>query len=176
MRKAVISVLIIVFVSLAAFMVFATIIKARGNRIRREKISHLPYFSFATLDNRSFSSSEIKNEPVLIVRFHPECEHCQYEITDLLNSDIPDSGVSIILISSAPPDTVRKFLDQFRLNDYPSVIPLLDTAWIFGDVFGYNSVPTNLIYDNRHDLIKVFAGEVKTETLMKYLSVSEQDR
>ncbi len=68
-----------------------------------------------------------------------------------------------------PPDTVRKFLSQFRLNDYPSVIPLLDTALVFGEIFGNNYVPANFIYDNRHKLVKVFSGEVKTETLFKYL-------
>jgi hypothetical protein len=175
MRKIVLSTVILVFVMASSFLIYGTVSKIQKHQITTEKISKLPFFSFLTINNKSFTSNEIKKGPVLIVRFHPECEHCQYEITELLNSDIPSSGINIILVSSAPRDSIRKFLDQFNLADYPSVIPLVDTSYFFGDVFGSDYVPSNYLYNKEHNLVKAIPGEVKTETILKYLLVGEQD-
>jgi hypothetical protein len=175
MRKIVLSTVILVFVMAASFLIYGTVSKIQKHQMTTEKISKLPFFSFSTLNNNSYNSSEIKKGPVLIVRFHPECEHCQYEITELLNSDIPSSGINIILVSSAPRDSISKFLGQFNLADYPSVIPLVDTSYIFGDIFGSDYVPSNYIYNKEHNLVKAISGEVKTETILKYLLFGEQD-
>ena len=176
MRKIVLIIMILVFAAAASLLTYGTVNKIQKHKRTVEKISKLPYFSFSTLNNKSFNSSDLKEGPVLIIRFHPECEHCQYEITGLLKSKIPSTDINIILISSATPDTIRKFLGRFNLADFPSVIPLVDTSYIFGDIFGSDFVPSNYIYNKEHNLVKAISGEVKTETILKYLLVCEQDK
>ena len=129
-----------------------------------------------TLNNVSFNSSDISKGPVLVIRFNPECEHCQYEITEILNSNIPVSGINVIMVSSADTDSIRKLFTKFDLSEFPSIIPLVDTSYIFGDIFGSDIVPSNYIYDKKLDLVKVLYGEVKMETIFKYLLGSEQDK
>jgi hypothetical protein len=107
------------------------------------------------------------------VRFHRECEHCQYEISELFKSNIPDYSATVILVSSDYPDSIRRFLSKFKYADYPSVIPLADTSFVFGDIFGSDIIPSNYIYNRDLDLIKVLSGEVKTETILKYLLSSD---
>jgi hypothetical protein len=173
MRKAILSVFISVFAISVLFLVAGILNKAQKHKQISEKISELPSFSFITLSNETFNSSEIKRGPVLLVRFHRECEHCQYEISELLKSSIPGCGANIILVSSDYPDSIRKFLNKFKYTDYPSVILLADTSYAFGDIFGSDIIPSNYIYNKDLDLVKVLSGEVKTETILKYLLSSE---
>jgi hypothetical protein len=74
------------------------------------------------------------------------------------------------MISSAPVDSISGFLDKFNYKNYASVIPLADTSYSFGGIFGNNIVPSNYIYNKELELVKVLNGEIKTETLIKYLA------
>ena len=173
MRKILFAIVIVVFALSATFLILGMINKVQKHKMLTEKIAKFPFFSFTTLTNESFNSSEIRKGPVLVIRFHPECEHCQYEISEILKSNIPESGIRVILVSSAHPDSIKTFLGQFNYNNYPFVIPLSDTSYTFGDIFGSDIVPSNYIYDKELELVKVLLGEFKTETILKYLQVSE---
>lgn len=176
MRKIILGVVIVIFVLSATFLILRMINKVQKHKQLAEKIARFPSFSFMTLTNETFNSSEIRKGPVLVIRFHPECEHCQYEISEILKSNIPASGACVILVSSADPDSIRKFISQFDLSDCPAIITLADTSYIFGDIFGSDIVPSNYIYNKELVLVKVLYGEVKTETILKYLKGSEKDK
>jgi hypothetical protein len=175
MRKIILSIVMLFFALSATLLVLGITDKIQKHRQISGKIQKLPSFSFMTLTDESFNSSDIMNGPVLVIRFHPECEHCRYEISEILKSNIPVSGTLVLMVSSANTDSIRKLLSQFDLSDYPAIIPLVDTSYIFGELFGNDKVPSNYIYDKKLDLVKVLYGEVKTGTLLKYLQISEQD-
>jgi hypothetical protein len=176
MRKIILAGVVMIFALSVSFLV-SGIIKKRQTQIEiAGKISKLPSFSFTTLEKGSFNSSEITSGPVLIVRFHPECEHCRYEIKEIFSSTIPASGVRVIMVSNADADSIKKMLLPYDLAEYPSVITLADTSYSFGEIFGSNMVPSSYIYDKDLELVKVLYGEVKTETILKYLKDSEQDK
>ncbi|MEI6049340.1 MAG: hypothetical protein WCS03_10620 [Bacteroidota bacterium] len=176
MRKIILGIVIVVFAVSATFLIFGMITKVQKKRQIAEKIKTLPSFSFITLTNESFNSSEIIKGPVLVVRFHPECEHCQYEISEILKSKIPVSGIRVIMVSSADTGSIINLLSPFNLSEYPSITTLVDTSYIFEDIFGSDIIPSNYIYDKELNLVKVLYGEVKTETIIKYLYGSEQDK
>lgn len=173
MRKLIQSVAVIAFTLILAILVSGVIRKKLDEKNINEKIASLPSFSFSALGRGEFNSSEIREGPVLIVRFHPECEHCQYEISQILKSDIPDLFSNTILISSAHPDSIRKFLNRFNYSDNPSVVALTDTSDSFRDIFGKDIVPSNYIYNKDLKLVKVLPGEVRTETIRKYILTRE---
>jgi hypothetical protein len=173
MRKIFLAGVIVIIVLFSLFFVSGIINKIQQRKQIIEKIARLPSFSFITLSNETFNSSEIQEGPLLIVRFHPECEHCKYEISEILKSNIPGSGIMVIMVSDAHPDSVKSFLNQFNISGFPSIIPLADTSYIFEDIFGSDIVPSNYIYNKELDLVKVLQGEVKAETILKYLQTSE---
>ena len=168
MRKLILIILLVAF-SMSLIMLFAGVSsKLLKEKRIEEKISVLPSFSFKTLSKDDFHSSEIKEGPLLIVRFHPDCEHCKYEISQIFNSDIPVFVSKALLISSDQPDSIYKFLEQFGSADYPSIIALADTSDSFSDIFGKDIVPSNYIYNKELKLVKVLFGEVKTETILRF--------
>ncbi len=173
MKKILFSVVILFFIISVTFMAKGIVKKSHARKMISEKIEKLPEVSFLSLSKQVFNSSTISEGPVLIVRFHPECEHCKYEISEVMKSDLPEICTKIILVSSAEPDSITSFLNLIDYRDSPSIITLLDTAWNFGDIFGADFIPSNYIYDKDLKLIKTFNGEVKTETIVKLILGSE---
>jgi peroxiredoxin len=173
MRKGVLSIVVIIAILSVLFLAIGTVRKVKKHDYIEKKISNLPAFSFITLSNETFNSSEIMAGPVLIVHFHPECEHCQYEISEILNSNIPELYKKVILISSAHPDSIRNFFKKFNLADLQFVIALADTSFKFEEIFGSGIVPSSYIYNKRLELLKVLHGEVKTDVLINSLGERE---
>ncbi|MBW6502584.1 MAG: redoxin domain-containing protein [Bacteroidales bacterium] len=152
-------------------------IVSKAGRVRRvsERIMRLPDFSFLTLDGAEFRSEDIERGPLLIVRFHPDCEHCHYEISELIRNQSDLSDGMILLISYAPADSIRKFLSLFSGFGSGKIIPLADPSFAFGEIFGTDVVPSNFIYDRDLNLVKVLYGEVKSETIIRYMR-NEEDQ
>jgi hypothetical protein len=173
MRKLMLGVLIVIFVSATSFLILGIVNKAQNRNLQYEMIKRLPAFSFMTLTNEMFNSSQISKGPVLVIRFHPDCEHCQYEISEIVRSNIPDTAILIIMVSSADSGRVKNYLDQFDISHHPGIIPLVDSNYSFGEIFGRDIVPSNYIYNKELNLVKVMYGEVKPETIIKYLEGSE---
>ncbi len=175
MRKTVGVIIAVVFAG--SVLLLLTGIVNKINRVRQasDKIKTFPAFSFLTLDNELFNSSDISHGPLLVVLFHPECEHCHYEISELMESSISLSGSTVMLVASAVPDSIRKFIGRFNNISNTGFFLLADTSCQFGDIFGSNVVPTNYIYDKDLKLVKVLHGEVKTETILKYLLSDAND-
>jgi hypothetical protein len=160
------------------FIVFSVLITGIYKKIKyytdaEKQISVLPIFSLPELNGTSFSTSEIDAGPVLIVRFHPECEHCRYELKEILNSKLVEKQNKVLLISNSSKENVSAFLSQFDINGRENIIPLLDTAFLLSDIFRKDVIPSNYIYDKELKLVKALYGEYKTETILKYLESSE---
>lgn len=173
MKKYIIISLITIFLLAVSFFAFGIIKKTKEKSLIEKRISKLPSFTFTSLDGISFTSDSITGGPILIVRFHPECEHCQYEISEILKSKIPESVNKVLLITSADRNMVIRFLDGFNISERQSVIPLLDTVLVFSEIFGDDIVPSNYIYNKDLELIKVLKGEYKIESILKYLEKVE---
>jgi thiol-disulfide isomerase/thioredoxin len=173
MSRIISGLIISIIVVTAALLVFGMTGKVRKNKELEQRVRKLPDLSFTTVNGVLFNSSEISSGPVLVVLFHPECEHCQYEISEIMKSGLPVSGTKIILISSAGRNTVKSFIEQFDVSAFPSVTTLIDTTLKFGRIFGNNTVPGNYLYNKDLDLIKAFNGEVKTETILRYFKDGE---
>jgi hypothetical protein len=173
MRKIILGFAILMVIFLTSFFVIGTVRKVQKQRLIEDKISRFPTFSFMTLSKKLFYSSEIKDGPILVVNFHPECEHCQFEISEIFKNNVPESFRNVFLISSAHPDSIRRFLDHFSYTEYQSVIPLVDTSYSFQEIFGKGSIPSSYIYSKKLKLIKAFHGELKTENILNLLLQGE---
>ena len=173
MKKLVLTSVIIVFVGLLSVILIGIYGKIKENKLVEEKISTLPHFSLPDLNGKIFSSSEIKKGPVLLVRFHPECEHCRYELNEIFNSGLTRKGVMVLLVSGAPENTVSGFMAQFDAGKTDSIITMTDTAWVLSDIFSRNVIPSSYIYDTDLKLVKSLYGEYKIETILKYLEAGE---
>lgn len=159
---------------LVILLIVGTIMKKNKADDIRQRISTLPDFTLPALDRSIFNSSEISEGPLLVMYFHPECEHCQFEISSLIKSNIPGSGAKILLISYEGGKKIRLFMQQFDIKNDSIFTVLSDTAFVFSELFRTDVIPTNFIYSENLRLVKTLKGETSIETLTKYLQSGNQ--
>lgn len=162
--------LTVALILLAVIMLTAGIIRKAGtaNEIA-ERIKTLPDFTFPNVNGDLFISSEITRGPLLVTYFHPECEHCQSEISSLFESNFLDGNIKVVLVSYADPGRIREFMDQFK-TEYDTMLWVLsDTLMDFREIFGTEIIPSNFIYDENLRLVRDLKGVIRTETILKQL-------
>jgi hypothetical protein len=165
--------IIILILSSLTYLMYGIIRKSGEKSTIERRISSLPDFSFVDLNGSGFYSRDIKEGPVLIVKFHPECEHCQYEVSEILNSKIPHSRTKVLFITNSSKENSIRFFSQFDKSKLVYSSILLDTAYIFSEIFGKDIVPSNYIYDTELKLKEVLYGEYKVDVLEKLLGIYE---
>jgi len=160
--------------ALVVLLIAGTITKKNKAENISDRISTLPEFTLPSMDGSIFNSSEISVGPLLVTYFDPECEHCQYEISSLVKSKIPGSGTRILLISYVSSKEIRSFMQQFNVNNDNVFTVLLDTTFIFSELFRTDVIPSNFIYNKDLKLVKTLRGETTIETITKYLQSGNQ--
>ena len=171
MRKIIFSSIIGIFIFLSIIMMLKILI----NYVHKEKITEniktLPEFYFYKPGTDSiYTNTDIEqNKATLIVHFHPECEHCRYEAKAISKQINDFEPYQLLFISHADAVQIETFAQEYKLTGHENIIFLEDKDMVFDDVFGKSGVPASFIYNKKGKLVKQFKGEVKVETLLKYL-------
>jgi thiol-disulfide isomerase/thioredoxin len=76
----------------------------------------LPNFSFYNLDSLSVSrASLVSGKPTLVIYFNSECEHCQYEATELVKNAPKLESSNVVLVSSEAISKIKAFYQKYNL-------------------------------------------------------------
>jgi peroxiredoxin len=174
MKKGLAKVVVTLIAVFVIILIAGTIRKKNKADDIRERISTLPDFTLPVIDGSIFNSSEISEGPLLVTYFHSECEHCQFEISSLIKSNIPGSGVKVLLISYEGCKKIKSFMQHFDVNNDSVFTVLSDTTFVFSELFRTEVIPTNFIYNEDLRLVKTLKGETTIETITKYLQSGNQ--
>jgi thiol-disulfide isomerase/thioredoxin len=166
-------VILFLVLALISLMIAGIIRKSKEGKLAKEKIETLPDFSFKTINDSIFSRNQIKDGPVLILFFNPECEHCQYQVQAVIKNREAISDVLVLMISNAGKEIVMDFIKSYNLIDFPRLVVLLDDTHSFDKFFGTETVPASFIYDKKLKLTKYFHGEATFETILGYLKKND---
>lgn len=170
MKKRIGKVLLVLVGGLLIFLTGGIITKKVKAEQAAEKIRILPVIVMKDIWGNSFTTDEISSGPLLITFFHPECDHCKYEISSLISTDLIDSQFTILLVSYAKVDDIQSFIQEIGNNDALNVQVLHDPDFRMSDMYRADVLPSNFIYDKELRLVKVFKGATKPETILKYLN------
>lgn len=114
------------------------------------------------------------NQPTVIIYFNPECEHCQYEATEIGRQ--PDRFAKANMILITPDDSTQRieaFADKYKLWQVDNLVILYDRKSQFRKYFGTSVFPSVFIYGKDKRLKKQFIGEVKMEAVLKIIDGNE---
>lgn len=107
--------------------------------------------------------------PTVVMYFHPECDHCQYEAAQLGNYPELLGRARIWLVSTEPDSALRAFARRYRLNGLPGVaVGRIEPRFAF-DSLGFRAVPHLLVYGPDGRLKKEFRGETRWEAIERAL-------
>ncbi len=134
-----------------------------------EKIKRLPDLVLTDIIGNSFRTDQIESGPLLITFFHPECDHCRYEISSLFSSGLLDNDLTVLFVSYADKSEIQSFAHLLGTPEMPNIHVFHDPDFILGDLFHADIMPSNYIYSDSLFLVKVLKGSTRPETILKYL-------
>lgn len=171
MKKIIKIVLFIILLLIVSYMLAIIVKKVKQKNALTEQIQSIPEFSFINVlnQNKYTNDSIAKEQACLIVYFNSECEHCQSEAEQISKQIYEIEDFQVLMISYESQETILAFREKHNLLS-PAITFLQDSESQFDEIFGRSPIPTSFIYNKKRDLVKQFKGEVKSETLLKYLA------
>lgn len=122
-----------------------------------------------TLADGSLIEARDLEEPMLLIFFQPDCDHCQNEAKQIRQKLDEFRDYKLYFISSHPMDVIRKFAADYKLNDQPNVHFGYATVESVLNNYGPISAPSVYIYSRDGRLVESFDGEVDVGVIIKYL-------
>lgn len=115
------------------------------------------------------TTTMIDGKPTLIILFNSDCEHCQYEASQLQKRHQEFARANVYLLTTETPIRAQSFAHTYGLDTLPMMHVGTLTPEEAYKVFGPTSVPHLFIYGPDGQLRKEYKGETKIEALTKYL-------
>lgn len=164
---------LVVFALLAtgSWLVTKTFQSYRMKKAATEKIQTLQHCCFESLHGRQTCLDGFNpNQPTVIIYFNPECEHCQYEATEIGRQPERFAKANMILITpDSSKEKIETFANSYRLWQVDNLVILYDHNFQFKKYFGTTVFPSVFIYGTDKRLLKQFIGEVKMEAVLKII-------
>lgn len=129
----------------------------------------MPKFNLFNLKGEQFSYKTNLLKSKIILYFNPECEHCEYEIKQILSKISMFKNTDIILISPVKLKLLNEFNKKYKLNLIDNILVLWDKKDLFQNLFGKAIFPTIIIYDRSNHLIKKQLGELNLDYIIKQI-------
>lgn len=170
MKKAIKPISLIIIFLLLGYMSSSIYTSNKENKATAERVKNIPPFSFNDLHGYTFKNTDLSlQQNCLLIYFHPNCEHCQYEASLFIPNMKELSSYQILMISSDSIQNIKKFEEDYHLNEMDNIVMLHDPNYDFEKIFGTKMIPTSFIYNKNQRLKKIFKGEVKIEAILKNL-------
>lgn len=170
MKKKLIIVIGLLAFSIGIFLIYNIIKKYNHNKMVASQKKILPGFQLYTQEEKPFSTKELQeHKPICIFYYNAECEHCQYEATQISKNINAFKNTQVLMVSTNVPKETAVFAKTYHL-DAAGFIWLYDKEYNFYKWFGRAITPSVYIYNAQRRLIKEYTGEVKVEAVTKYLS------
>ena len=169
MKKMIGRLLFAVMSGLLFFLISGIFIKKAKAEQAAERIKRLPDLVLNDIRGDTFRTDQIHSGPLLITFFHPDCDHCKYEISSFIGGGLLDYHLTVLLFSSADEDAIELFMQQLNISDSQSMHVFKDTNFELSELFGATIMPSNFLYNDSLQLVKVFKGSTRLEAILKYL-------
>lgn len=168
--KKIIARLIIILTLIGLFYMGINVLEKHYDNKRIEStIQKLPILSFYTTNQEPFIFENNPQKNTLIIYFHPECEHCQYEAKQISKHQSEFKDSHILMISPAQLNDIKQFQTDYQLGEISNLKILWDKGRMFETYFGKATFPTILIYNSNNEMLKKYKGEAKIEAILKHI-------
>jgi peroxiredoxin len=167
-KKVVILSIILLIVGLPVFLLYKTV---REKQQIKDAYNSIPDFKMTDLQGGIYTSQLLNNnKSTLFLFFDPDCENCREEFEQIKQYRDSLQDCNMVFVSILSRDDVQKFICEMNFQLSENMAFLLDSQAKLFCRMDVRIIPATLIYNRNSVLIKRYSGQVKAETLIKYLS------
>jgi thiol-disulfide isomerase/thioredoxin len=155
-----------IFSILFIFSVFT--VQAQTDSLPYQRFPDVPPFQLLGTDSSTIITKDnLKpGQPVLIMFFSPDCDHCQKQM-ELILKDIDSlKNVQIVLASFQPFEQIKEFSKKYNLADHQNIYIGRDTKYIMPPFYGIHKLPFLALYNSNGKLITTYQAGATGETLV----------
>jgi peroxiredoxin len=172
MKKLLKAILIAVISIIGGFLTYQTIKGYNEKKEAEKRIQTLPQAEFVSLTGKEVNLHDFDPEkPMVIVYFHPECDHCHSEAQEIGQNAAAFRHCQVVMVTSDDSlKRVENFCAEYHLWELNNIEVLHDPNNRFKKVFGKAVVPSVYIYDESWKLKRYFPGETKPEAIISEIN------
>lgn len=132
----------------------------------------LPDFDLLLVDSTTrLNTASIKEgQPIAILYFSPDCEHCQAETEGLLKHMSTMKDTRFYFVTIDPFERMQAFSGYYKLASYPNITVGKDEQFFFLRHFKDAVPPSVFLYDRQKRQCRAFLGQTSVDTLVKTIS------
>lgn len=129
----------------------------------------LPPVKLLMLDSSSHFTKDdyAKKKDVLIILFNPDCEHCQKETKEIVDSIDRFKNVQIVMATMMPFEKMTKFNEDYKLANYKNIVVGQDDHYFLPVFYKVSNLPYLALYDKKGNLITTFEGAVPIHEVLE---------
>ncbi|RYY13510.1 MAG: hypothetical protein EOO04_31760 [Chitinophagaceae bacterium] len=126
-------------------------------------------FEITTITNQEFKSFQVKrNEPVIIMYFSPECDHCRDLTKEIVKNIKLISTKPLYMITYFPIAEVKKFANDLSLQKYPSIkVGTEGMKLIVQKHYNIRNFPFVVLYNKSGKMVKMFREQAPAADIIK---------
>jgi len=135
-------------------------------------IGHLPSLDLLLSDSLThINTMDVKGgNPVVLLYFSPDCDHCQKETKSILHHMDSLNNVKFYFITNDSLDRIRIFRSAFHLDKYSNITVGWDNQYLFLRQFKDAAPPYLVIYDSKLRQIGILNGEVEADKIVTLIN------
>lgn len=173
MKKNLKIIIPLLFLGLLGYFGFKIISKINHKNEVAIHIKTIPNFLYKNVNGGTFGKVNLKpNTNTIFLYFNTDCEFCQEEAKQIKANLEQFKAIQLVFISIEKTATIKNFAINNKLNIYDNVHFLCDESMDFSSSFDVTSLPTLVLYDEKQQLIEKIKGEIKVESLLKKLRIT----
>lgn len=140
-----------------------------------DNIALPPYKRFPTLppiqillsdSSTIYTKAKIPHQPVLIIVFNPDCEHCQHETEELIAYKNQLKNVQIIMITMDALWKMKAFISKYKLHRFTNMVVGKDVNYILPAFFAIDNIPYIAMYNKKGNLITTHEGTMPVKKII----------
>lgn len=127
------------------------------SKLKTDKIAP---FSIKLADGKTFTSAELKKEPVILIYFSPDCDHCQHFTKEMVeNYKTLLTDKQVVMVTYLPVNDVKRFEDMFELQHYKNIIVgTEEKTFVVRNYYKVTRFPFVVMYNKPGKQVKTFAN------------------
>ena len=146
--------------------------QAQSDEAPYKRFPGVPPFELLNPDSATwFKKADLpKNQPVLLMVFNPECDHCQHQTEQMLLDIDQLKDIQIVFATPEDFEKMKAFNERYNLAKYSNIHLGRDTKFFLPPFYRMRNLPYLALYNRKGNLITTFDGNATTEQLLKAFS------